>query len=111
MEWLFSFGRCTLTDNRRSMNTPRLMQLLQVKMDGNLLEGGRLSNCAHDFMRMVEEEAGFNSIYEDLAQTEEMDLASEAIGGGNDQEAAEHSKADDMWAGEDGVDSELELFE
>jgi hypothetical protein len=48
------------------MNTPRLMQLLQVKMNSHLLEGGRLSNCAGDFVRMVEEEAGFNSIYEDL---------------------------------------------
>jgi hypothetical protein len=34
------------------------MHLLQVKMDGYLLEGGRLSNYADDFMRMVEEEAG-----------------------------------------------------
>jgi hypothetical protein len=111
VERLFSFARCTLMDHRRSMNTPRLVQLLQVKMNGHLLEGGRLSHCADDFMRMVEEEAGFNSIYEDLAQMEEMDLASEAIGGGDGQEAAEHSKADDMSAGEDGVDSELDLFE
>jgi hypothetical protein len=57
------------------MNTPCLMQLLQVKMNGHLLEDGRLSNCADDFLRMVEEEAGFNSIYEDLAQMEEIDLA------------------------------------
>jgi hypothetical protein len=41
---LFSFERCTLTDNRRSMNTPRTVQLLQVKMNGHLLEGGRLSD-------------------------------------------------------------------
>jgi hypothetical protein len=93
------------------MNMPRLMQLLQVKMNGHLLEGGRLSNCADNLMWMVEEEAGFNSICEDLAEMEEMDLASETIGGGDDQEAAEHSEADDMPAGEDGVDSELDLFE
>jgi hypothetical protein len=49
------------------MNKPRVMQLLQVKMNGHLMEGGRLSDCADEFMRMVEEEAGFNSIYKDLA--------------------------------------------
>jgi hypothetical protein len=44
-------------------------------MNGHLLEGGRLSDFADEFMRMVEEAAGFNSIYEDLAQMEETDLA------------------------------------
>jgi hypothetical protein len=33
-------------------------------------------------MRMVEQEAGFNSIYEDLAQMEETDLALNAMGVG-----------------------------
>jgi hypothetical protein len=93
------------------MNVPRLMQLLQVKMIGHLLEGGRLSNCADDFMRMVEEEAGFNSIYGDLAQMEETNLTLDAIGGADDHEAAEHSQADERSAGEDSADSELDLFE
>jgi hypothetical protein len=63
-------------------------------------------------MRMVEEEAGFNSIYEDLAQMEETDLALDAIGGGDDHEAAELSEVDDEgMAGEDGADSELDLFD
>jgi hypothetical protein len=43
------------------MNTPRTMQLLQVKMNGHLLEGGRLSDCADKFMRMVVEEEELNS--------------------------------------------------
>jgi hypothetical protein len=38
-------------------------------------------------MRMVEEELGFTSIYEDLAQMEETDLALDASGGGDDHEA------------------------
>jgi hypothetical protein len=58
VERLFSFARCTLTDNWRSMNTPRLMQLLQVKMNDHLLDGGRLSDCADEFMRVVVEGAG-----------------------------------------------------
>jgi hypothetical protein len=93
------------------MNTPRLMQLLQVKMNGHLLDGGRLSNCADDFMRMVEEEAGFNSIYEDLTQMEETDLALEAVGGGDDHEVVvENIEAYERSASEDGADSELDLF-
>jgi hypothetical protein len=62
-------------------------------------------------MRMVEQEAGFNSIYEDLAQMEETDLALNAIGGGDDHEAAELSEVDEGMAGEDGADSELDLFD
>jgi hypothetical protein len=72
---LFSSARCTVTDNRRFTNTPRMMQLLQVKMNDHLLEGGRLSDCADEFLRMVEEEAVFNSIYEDLAQMKETHFA------------------------------------
>jgi hypothetical protein len=62
-------------------------------------------------MRMVEEEAGFNSIYEDLAQMEETDLALDAIGGRDDHEAAELSEVDEGMAGDDGADSELDLFD
>jgi hypothetical protein len=47
---------------------------------------GRLLDCADEFMRMVEQEAGFNNNYGDLAQMEETDLALNAIGGGDDHE-------------------------
>jgi hypothetical protein len=47
---------------------------------------GRLSDCADEFMRMVEQEAEFNRIYEELAQMEETDLALNAIGGGDDHQ-------------------------
>jgi hypothetical protein len=39
--------------------------------------------------------AGFNSVYEDLAQMEEKDLALNAIGGGDDHEAAELNEVDE----------------
>jgi hypothetical protein len=42
VEHLWSYARAVLTDNRRSI----LMQLLQVKMNGMLLEGEALSHCA-----------------------------------------------------------------
>jgi hypothetical protein len=89
------------------MNTPHMMQLLQMKMNGHFLEGGRLSDC-DEFMRMVEEEAGCNSMYEDLAQMEEIDLALDAIGGGDDHEAAELSEVDEGMADEDEVAAEDE---
>jgi hypothetical protein len=113
VERLFSFARCKLTDSRRSMKTPRLMQLLQVKMKGHRLEGSRLSDCADEFMRMVVEKAGFHSIYKDLAQMKETDLAPNVIGGGGgfDHEAAELSVVDEGMVGEDGADSELDLFD
>jgi hypothetical protein len=72
---------------------------------------GRLSDCADEFTRMVEQEAGFNSIYKDLAQMEETDLALNAIGGADDREAAELSEVDEGMAGEDGADSKLDLFD
>jgi hypothetical protein len=62
-------------------------------------------------MRMVEEGAGFNRIDEDLAQMEETDLALNSTGGGDDHEAAELSEVDEGMAGEDGADSELDLFD
>jgi hypothetical protein len=83
------------------MHTPRVKKLLQVKMNGHLLEGGRLSDCADEFMRMGEEDAGFNSIYEDLAQMEETDLALDAVGGGDDHEVAELSEVVECMVGED----------
>jgi hypothetical protein len=42
---------------------------------------------------------------------EETDLALNAIGVGDDHEAAEHSEVDDGIAGEVGADSELDLFD
>jgi hypothetical protein len=62
-------------------------------------------------MPVVEQEAGFNSIHEDLTQMEETDLALNAIGGGDDHEASELSQVDEGMAGEDGADSELDLFD
>jgi hypothetical protein len=96
------------TDRQLPIYEHRMLQLLQVKLNGHLLEGSCMSDCAHEFMQMVEEEAGFNSIYEDLTQMEETDLALDAIGG--DHEAAEHSEVDEGLAGEDEADSELGLF-
>jgi hypothetical protein len=79
-------------------------------MNGHLLGGG-CADFADEYIRMVEEAAGFNSIYEDLAQMEETDLALDAIVGGDDHEAAELSEVDEGMAGENGANSELDLFD
>jgi hypothetical protein len=62
-------------------------------------------------MRMAEQEAGLYRFMENLAQMEETDLALNAIGGGDDHEAAELNEVDKGMAGEDGADSELDLFD
>jgi hypothetical protein len=67
-------------------------------MNGHFLEGGRLSDC-DEFM-------GCNSMYEDLAQMEEIDLALDAIGGGDDHEAAELSEVDEGMADEAAAEDE-----
>jgi hypothetical protein len=46
VERLWSYARAVLTDNRRSILMQRMMQLLQVKMNGMLLQGEALSHCA-----------------------------------------------------------------
>jgi hypothetical protein len=42
---------------------------------------------------------------------EETDLALDANGGGDDHAASELSEVDEGMAGEDGADSELDLFD
>jgi hypothetical protein len=60
-----------LTDNCRSM----LMQLRQIKMSGMLLEGEALSRCAKSMSAMIDNEASFESIFDDLQQFEEEEQA------------------------------------
>jgi hypothetical protein len=71
VERLWSYARAVLTDNRRSI----LMQLLQVKMNGMLLEGEALSHCAKSMSAMIDNEASFESIFDDLQQFEEEEQA------------------------------------
>ena len=85
VERLWSYARVVLTDNRRSMLTSRLMQLLQVKMNGNLLEGERLSTCAKQVAAMLDDGASFESIFDDLAQFEEEEQAERAADEGADE--------------------------
>jgi hypothetical protein len=71
VERLWSYARAVLTDNRHSI----LMQLLQVKMNRMLLEGEALSHCAKSMSTMIDNEASFESIFDDLQQFEEEEQA------------------------------------
>jgi hypothetical protein len=75
IERLWSYARAVLTDNRRSMLMQRMMQLLQVKMNGMLLEGEALIHCVKSMSAMIDNEASFKSIFDDLQQFEEEEQA------------------------------------
>jgi hypothetical protein len=62
LERLWLYARAVLTDKRGSM----MMQLVQVKMNGMLLEGEALSRCAKLMSAMIDDEASFESIFDDL---------------------------------------------
>jgi hypothetical protein len=53
----------------------RMMQLLQVKMNGMLLEGEALSHCAKSMSAMIDNDASVESIFDDLHQFEEEEQA------------------------------------
>jgi hypothetical protein len=91
VERLWSYARAVLTDNGRSI----LMQLLQVKMNGMLLEGEALSHCAKPMSAMIDNEASFESIFDDLQQFEEEEQArcAEQQGAGDLVSDAERSVA------------------
>jgi hypothetical protein len=73
----------------------RMMQLLQVKMDGMLLEGEALSHCAKPMSAMIDNEASFETIFDDLQQVEEEEQAgcAEQQGAGDPVSDAEGSVA------------------
>jgi hypothetical protein len=71
VERVLSYARAVLTDNRRSMLMQRMMQLPQVKMNGMLLEWEALSCCAKSTSAMIDNQASFESIFDDLQHFEE----------------------------------------
>jgi hypothetical protein len=90
VERLWSYARAVLTDNCRSI----LMQLLQVKMNGMLLEGEALSHCAKSMSAMIDNEASFESIFDDLQfEEEEQAGCAEQQGAGDLVSDAEGSVA------------------
>jgi hypothetical protein len=90
VERLWSYARAVLTDNRRSI----LMQLLQVKMNEMLLEGEALSHCAKSMSAMIDNEASFESIFDDLRfEEEEQAGCAEQQGAGDLVSDAEGSVA------------------
>jgi hypothetical protein len=72
VERLWSGAKLTLVDNRRSFLTPRLMQLLKLKMNLGLLADSEM----HLFeslgvKQILEDDDVFDSIFQDLEKCEE----------------------------------------
>jgi hypothetical protein len=88
VERLWLYARALLTDNC-SIMMQGMMQLVQVKMNGMLLEGEALSRCAKSMSAMIDDDASFEGIFDDLQQVEET----EQVG------HAEQQGADDLLKG------------
>lgn len=75
VERLWSGARLIFTDNRRSLATRRVMQLLNLKCNSFLLDG---HGTHQDVSNLVEEiETEFESIFEDVALAEEAEVAAD----------------------------------
>jgi hypothetical protein len=74
VERLRLYATAVLTDNRCSM----MMQLVQVKMNGMLLDVEALSRCVKSMMAMIDDEASFEGTFNDLQQFEEEEQAGRA---------------------------------
>jgi hypothetical protein len=72
VERLWSGAKLTLVDNRRSFLTPRLMQLLKLKMNLGLLRDSDMHLLESlGVTQILEDDDTFNSIFQDLEKCEE----------------------------------------
>jgi hypothetical protein len=72
VERLWSGAKLTLVDNRRSLLTPRLMQLLKLKMNLGLLGDSDMHLLESlGVKQMLEDDDTFDSIFQDLEKCEE----------------------------------------
>jgi hypothetical protein len=79
---LSSYAEDVLTRYRRSMLMQRMMRLLQVKMDGMLLEWDVLSLPFKIMSAMLDNKASFQGILSDQQQVDEEKKAERAEKGG-----------------------------
>ena len=87
-ERLWSGARQIFTDNRRSLRTARIMQLINVKLNGKLLRCEDSSTARSELLS--EMDASFDSIFETVALMEEEEEAAARLAAerGNAQDAA-----------------------
>ena len=92
----------TLKPQRRLMGTQRLMQLMQVKMDGHLLGDDDVATRQQDqLLRMMEDDTGFHSIFGDLAEYAEEELAAQIAKEGAEQGESEQDESEEEGAEEE----------
>jgi hypothetical protein len=78
-ERLWSFARATLTDNRRSMESRRLMELMQVKMNSHLLEDEEKESVMQELHALLHTSEGVADIYEELQAIEEEEEVAQRV--------------------------------
>lgn len=87
-ERLWSFARITLTDNRRSMLSQRLMELMQVKMNSHLLDDKEMTSVQLELLQQMQHDDGVAGLFEELESFEEEELALQRAHEGASQEGA-----------------------
>jgi hypothetical protein len=70
-ERLWSSAKLVFTDNRRSLATERMMQLLNLKCNASLLD----SESRKDAQELIDDMTDFDSIFDDIALAEEEEAA------------------------------------
>ena len=116
VERLWSCARATFTPNRRSLRTPRLMQLLQLKTNGHMLGSDDLDQQQAALLAALNGETTFESVFDDvLAFEEEEELANmladaqlQPNQGGDESESGDDMDAEEPQGG-GGVEDLLAL--
>ena len=75
LQRLWSCARATLTDNRRSMASQRLMELMQVKMNSQLLEDQQMTSVTVELLDLLQTGEHVADIVEELQTIEEEEEA------------------------------------
>jgi hypothetical protein len=97
-ERLWSYARITLTDNRRSMRSQRLMELMQVKMNSHMLDDKEMTSVQLELMHLMLDGNGVAELFEELERFEEEVLMS--------QRAREGAEPEGAGGGADGSDND-----
>jgi hypothetical protein len=106
-ERLWSYARITLTDNRRSMDSQRLMELMQIRMNSHLLDDKETNESQQQILELMQDADGVASIFEDLEAFEEEEIALKRAEAGL-QEGATIDEIVDSDAAEDDKEEEVE---
>jgi hypothetical protein len=78
-ERLWSYARATLTDNRRSMDSKRLMALMQVKMSSHLLDDEEMESVMQELVVLLQTSQDVADIYQELQDIEDEEEVAQRV--------------------------------